>query len=77
MYDISVRISWRLFERIALAFVAVLWIWKVVEYTGRQTHLLDRNLGWGFYVDFTIPVVATVGFLSLVALRNIALRLVR
>ena len=72
MYDISVRVSGRLFDRIALLFVAGLWLWKVVEYAGRLAGWLERNLGWGFYVDFTVPIVATVAFLLFVVLRRIA-----
>jgi hypothetical protein len=34
--------------------------------------LLERNLGWGFYVDFAIPVIATFAFLLFVMLRRIA-----
>jgi hypothetical protein len=73
----TVSVNWRQFDRIALAVVAASWIWKVVEYAGRATRLLDRNLGWGFYVNFTIPVVATIVLLSLLALRKIARLLTR
>jgi hypothetical protein len=68
--------NWRVFDRIALAFVAGLWLWKLVEFAGRQASWLNRNLGWGFYVDFTIPVAATVVFVLFVALRRIARLLV-
>ena len=77
LYDVSVGINWHRFDRIGLAFITVVWMWKVVEYAGRQTGLLDRNLGWGFYVDFTIPIVATIAFVSIVALKRIARLLVR
>jgi hypothetical protein len=69
--------NWRLFDRISLAVIAASWIWKVAEYTGRVSGLLERNLGWGFYVDFGIPVTATIAFLLFVALRRIARLLVR
>ena len=77
MYDNSVRINRRLINRIALAFVAGLWLWKVVEYGAREASWLDRNFGWGFYVNFTLPVVATIAFLFFVAFRRIARLLVR
>jgi len=76
-YDISVRVCWLSFDRIALAFVAGLWLWKVVEYGAREAGWLERNLGWGFYMDFTVPVVATTVFVSIVAIRRIARLLVR
>ena len=69
--------NWHPLDRIGLAFIAALWTWKVAEYAGRQTGLLDRNLGWGFYVDFTIPVVVTAAFLLFVAFREITRLLVR
>ena len=69
--------NWHPLDRIGLAFIALLWIWKVVEYGVREARWLDRNLGWGFYVDFTVPVVATAVFVSIVALRRIARLLVR
>ena len=71
------RMNWRLFDRIALALVAGLWIWKFVEYGAREVGWLERNLGWGFYVDFGPPVTATIAFLLFVALRRIARLLVR
>jgi hypothetical protein len=74
VYDIGVRVNWRSFDGLALALVAGLWLWKLVEYGSREASWLNRNLGWGFYVDFTIPVVATVAFLSIVALRKLAMR---
>ena len=77
LYDNGVRMNRHLFDRIGLAFIALLWIWKAAEYAGRQTGLLDRNLGWGFYVDFTIPVVVTIAFLSMEAFRRIARLLAR
>ena len=77
MYDISVSVNWHRFDRIALAFVAGLWLWKVVEYGAREAGWLNRNLGWGFYVDFTIPIVVTIAFLSIMAIRRIARLLVR
>ena len=63
--------NWHLFDRIVLAFVAGLWLWKLVEFGSRRAGWLGRNLGWGFYVDFTIPVVATVAFLSILAIRKL------
>jgi len=66
--------NWHRFGRIGLAFIAALWIWKVIEYVGRQAGWLERNLGWGFSVDFTIPVIATIAFLSIVALKSIVRR---
>lgn len=77
LYDIGVMVSCRLFDRISLAFVAGLWLWKVFEYGAREAGWLNRNLGWGFYVDFTIPIVATIVFVSIVALKRIARLLVR
>jgi hypothetical protein len=73
----ATAMNWRLWDRIALTFLAALWIWKAAEYAGREVRLLERNLGWGFYVDFTIPAAATVAFLLFVALRRIARLLVR
>ena len=45
LYDISVSVSWRLFDCISLALVAGLWLWKVVEYGAREAGWLERNLG--------------------------------
>src|SRR5260221_2368567 len=64
--------NWQRFDRIGLAFIAVVWIWKLFEYAGRQTGLLDRNLGWGFSVDFTIPVVSAASLFPLLALTRFA-----
>jgi hypothetical protein len=69
--------NWRIIDRLTLVFVAACWIWKLAEYGAREAGWLNRNLGWGFYVDFTIPVVATAALLSIMALRNIVRRLVR
>ncbi len=77
VYDRSVRTNEHLFYRTALALVAASWAWKFVEYSAREARWLDRNLGWGFYVDFTIPAAATIVFLLFVALRRIARLLVR
>jgi len=63
--------NWHRFDRIALAFVAALWIWKLVEYSATEARWLDRNLGWGFYVDFTMPVVATAACLSVLVVRKL------
>src|SRR5262249_51979258 len=75
--DISVRMYWRLFDRIALAFVGVLWTWKAAEYAGRAVGLLERNLGWGFYINLTIPVMATILFLLFMSLRRLVWLLIR
>ena len=64
--------NWHRFDRFALAFVAASWIWKLFEYGAREAGWLERNLGWGFYVNFTVPVVATAVFVSIVALSRIA-----
>ena len=76
-YDISVRVSWLSFDGLALALVAGLWLWKLVEFGAREVGWLERNLGWGFYVDFTIPAAATITLLLSVAFRRIARLLVR
>ena len=77
MYHVGVRINQRQFDRIALTILAGLWIWKTAEYAGRAVGLLERNLGWGFYVNFTIPVTATIAYLLFVVLKRIVRLLVR
>src|SRR5260370_41687471 len=77
VYDRSVRMNEHLFYRTTLALVAASWAWKFVEYSAREARWLDRNLGWGFYVDFTVPAAATVAFLLFVGLGRIARLLVR
>jgi hypothetical protein len=72
-----VRISWQWFDRIGLASIALVWIWSLFEHGAREAGWIERNLGWGFYVDFTVPVVATAVFVSIAALRRIARLLVR
>lgn len=36
------------------------WGWKTVEWMGRETGILRRQLGWGAYVDVTVPVFLTI-----------------
>lgn len=43
-----------------VTIMAGLWVWKIVEFAGRETGLLGRNLGWGYVVNLTIPAAATV-----------------
>ncbi len=77
LYDIGMTVNLRLFDRIVLTFLAALWIWKAAEYGGREVGLLERNLGWGFYVNITVASIATIAFLLFVALRRIARLFVR
>ena len=74
LYDTGVTVNLRLF---ALTFLAALWIWKAAEYAAREVGLLERNLGWGFYVNLTVAPIVTFAFLSILALRRIARWLVR
>ena len=63
--------------RLALAFIAALWVWKIAEYAARETGLLERSLGWGFSVNFTVPVIATIAFLLILAIRQLIRILLR
>lgn len=47
-------------DPVLLILLAALWVWKIEEFVGRSTGLLRRNLGWGFVVDLTIPIVFTI-----------------
>lgn len=47
-------------DKVLVAIVGGLWVWKIVEVTGRETGLLGRNLGWGYVVNLTIPAAPTV-----------------
>lgn len=64
-------------DKVLVAIVGALWVWKIVETTGRQTGLLHRNLGWGYVVNLTIPAAATVALGVFFGARRIARRLSR
>lgn len=57
-----------------LILAGALWVWKGAETLGRQTHVVSRNLGWGYFVDFTIPIGFTAALGLLFVLRRLALR---
>lgn len=42
-----------------LSLVGALWLWKATETAGRASGVLRRNLGWGYFVDLTFPIVVT------------------
>jgi hypothetical protein len=46
--------------------------WKAVERIGRETGILRRQLGWGGYVDVTVPVVLTIAAGIFFALESVA-----
>jgi hypothetical protein len=50
----------RRIDKLLVAIVGGLWVWKIVEIAGRVTGLLRRNLGWGYVVSLTIPVASTI-----------------
>ena len=50
----------RLIDRAIIICVGGTWLWKIGEYMGQATGVLRRNLGWGFYVDATVPIALTV-----------------
>ncbi len=52
-------VSSRRADRILLVLLGAVWPWKAVEITGKESHLLRRNLGWGYLVDLTIPSAFT------------------
>jgi hypothetical protein len=60
------RIS-RLIAYVALAS----WGWKTMEWIGRETGILRRQLGWGAYVDVTVPVFLTIAAGVLFALESV------
>lgn len=62
-------------DKVLVAIVAGLWGWKILEIVGRQTHLLRRNLGWGYVVDLTISAAATVA-LALFFIARLIIRLI-
>lgn len=58
-----------------IALIAALWCWKALEIGGRKAHLLRRNLGWGYVVDLSTPLVATgVAALFFVVRRIVSLK---
>ena len=67
----------RQIEKLLVAIVAGLWVWKVLGIAGRQIGLLPRNLGWGYVVNLTIPVAATVVLGVFFAARRVTRRLRR
>jgi hypothetical protein len=60
--------------RALIICAAAAWLWKLAEIAGREAHLLRRNLGWGYYVDLTIPIVLTGGAALFFIIRRIAFR---
>jgi hypothetical protein len=53
-----------------VALAAGLWLWKAAELSGRQFGLLRRNLGWGYVVDITTPLVVTGAVASFFLVRH-------
>jgi hypothetical protein len=47
------------------------WGWKTVEWMGRETGILCRQLGWGAYVDVTVPVFLTIAASVFFALESV------
>jgi hypothetical protein len=61
-------------DALLLILLGGLWVWKAVETAGRETHLLRRNLGWGYVVDLGIPLGFTGAVGLFFLLRRIARR---
>jgi hypothetical protein len=55
-----------------LVVLGAVWLWKGVEILGKESHLLRRNLGWGYLVDLTIPLAFTGALGLFFLLRRIA-----
>ncbi len=45
--------------RVVLGLVVASWGWKILEIAGRQSGVLRRNLGWGYYVTLDAPILLT------------------
>jgi hypothetical protein len=67
----------RRLDKVLIAVVGGLWAWKILETAGRQSGLLQRNLGWGFVVDLTIPLAATAAVAAFFIARWAARRVAR
>ena len=65
------------FDCFATAAVVALWTWKLGEYVAREAGLLERNLGWGFSVDLTLPLIAMITLLLFKVGRRLRRRLIR
>ena len=52
-------VSTRRADPVLLTLLGGMWIWKIAEIAGRSAGVLRRNLGWGYVVDLTVPVVVT------------------
>ena len=68
-------LSTRRADPVLLVLLAGLWVWKIAEFAGRSTGLLRRNLGWGFVVDLTIPIVFTIVLAVFFLVRHVTRRL--
>lgn len=66
--------QWRWIDRAIIICVGAAWLWKIGEYIGRATGMLRRNLGWGFYIDATIPAGLTVAACLYFIIRRAAWR---
>jgi hypothetical protein len=64
--------STRRLDPLLLTVVGALWVWKAAETAGKSTGLLRRNLGWGYVVGLTIPVVFTCALALFFLVRRIA-----
>jgi hypothetical protein len=64
----------RLIDRAIIICLGAAWLWKIGEYIGRATGMLRRDLGWGFYVDATIPAALTVAAGLYFIIRRVAWR---
>jgi hypothetical protein len=51
-------------DRSLLTLLGALWGWKILEILGRHAYLPWRNLGWGYFVDLSVPI----GFTSALGL---------
>ena len=65
----------RRIDKLLVAIVGGLWVWKILEISEREAGLLRRNLGWGYVVNLTIPAAATVALSVFFGTRWIARRL--
>ena len=50
----------RIYGRLLGLLAITAWVWKGFEVVGRERGTLPRNLGWGYVVDLTAPVLLTI-----------------
>ena len=61
-------------DRTLFVLLGAVWLWKAAEIVGRESRILRRNLGWGYLVDLTVPVVFTGALGLFFLLRRVARR---